>query len=234
MQTYRNQYTAGTYDRIANCQRVLSEANPNFEYYDNFKDMDSPVDIRCKACGHVFTRSLITLRHRNKVHECPNCKAEAKRKQNEQLKADREVENIKARTDRKANRRLAMKAVQISMKRCPVCGDVFLDGRTYCSDRCRNQNKWNMKDGYRHQFPLPEVYERAEGICYICGGLCDWNDKIVRNGVIIYGDYYPSRDHVYPKSKGGANAWDNIKLAHRICNSRKSDSPLVENEICNA
>ena len=228
MQTYRNQYTAGTYDRIANCQRILSEANPNFEYAGGFKNVDSPVDIRCKVCGHVFTKSLISLRHRNKVHECPNCKAEEKQKQKQREQEERRIKAADDREDKKVARMFARPFVQQSFKQCPICGGFFYGGRVYCSERCRNQNKWNMKDGYRYQFPLPEVYERAEGICYICGGLCDWNDKVERNGVTVYGDLYPSRDHVQPKSKGGANTWENIKLAHRICNSRKSDSPLVE------
>ncbi len=84
-----------------------------------------------------------------------------------------------------------------------------------------------MKDGYRHLFPLEDVYRKDNGICYICGKVCDWNDYTERNGVIIYGDNYPSRDHVIPKSKGGGNTWDNIRLAHRLCNSRKRDRPLV-------
>lgn len=228
MQTYHNQYTDGTFDRIANCQRVLTAANPDFKYAGGFIDMDSPVKIRCKACGHEFTRSMIGIRHLSKKHECPNCKAEKKREQNEQRKAERKAEAIKAKAERKLDRILSLNSIQVSMKQCPVCGGVFVGNKIYCSERCRNQNKWNMKDGYRHLFPLPEVYERNKGVCHICGDLCDWNDKIEKDGVTVYGDLYPSRDHVQPKSKGGVNSWDNIKLAHRICNSRKSDGPLVK------
>ena len=83
-----------------------------------------------------------------------------------------------------------------------------------------------MKDGYRYKFSLKELYKREHGICYICGGLCRWDDKQIVNEVIVYGNEYPSRDHVIPKSKGGENSWENIRLAHRICNSRKRDIPL--------
>lgn len=86
-----------------------------------------------------------------------------------------------------------------------------------------------MKDGYRYKFGLKELYDRDAGVCYICGGLCDWEDKQAVNGVWIYGNNYPSRDHVIPKSKGGENSWDNLRLAHRLCNSRKRDIPLSEN-----
>ena len=31
--------------------------------------------------------------------------------------------------------------------------------------------------------------------------------------------------HVIPKSKGGVNDWNNIRLAHRSCNAKKSTAP---------
>lgn len=226
MQTYHNQYTDGSFDRIANCQRVLTAANPNFEYVGGFVDMDSLVDIRCKACGHEFTRSMSGLRHLNKKHECPNCKAEKKRRVKEQQKAERARLAEEKRKDQKIAKMYAKSSVQVTMKQCPVCSGLFIGNRTYCSTKCQHQNHWAMKEGYRNFFPLKEVYERDNGICYLCGGLCDWNDKTEVNGFIVYGNMYPSRDHVIPKSKGGVNSWENIRLAHRICNSLKQDSPL--------
>ena len=32
-----------------------------------------------------------------------------------------------------------------------------------------------------------------------------------------------SKDHIIPLAKGGEHSWDNIQLAHRICNSLKAD-----------
>lgn len=119
---------------------------------------------------------------------------------------------------------------QMTLKQCPICGNCFValnDNQKYCSYKCRDRNKWTMVDGYRYQFPLDEVYKRDNGICYICGKVCDWNDYAERNGMIIYGDNYPSRDHVIPKSKGGGDSWDNIRLAHRLCNTHKGAHPPV-------
>ena len=52
--------------------------------------------------------------------------------------------------------------------------------------------------------------------CQICGMFCDptANPKSA---------LYPSIDHIVPMHKGGGHTWDNVQLAHRICNSNKRD-----------
>lgn len=73
---------------------------------------------------------------------------------------------------------------------------------------------------------LGKLYERDKGICKICGGLCDYNDYEIRGNTIIVGNSYPSIDHITPLSKGGSHTWDNVQLAHKQCNSIKSDKTL--------
>lgn len=51
----------------------------------------------------------------------------------------------------------------------------------------------------------------------------DSEDYTVDGDVFIAGNWYPSIDHVIPISKGGRHSWDNVKLAHRLCNSVKSN-----------
>lgn len=235
-----NQYTDGTFDRIENCKRIIARYNPELEYVGNFKDVDSPVDVRCKVCGYVFSRSLISFRKHDRKINCPACEEVRKQKEKEQKQIAEEqarIERLKQseqrRRERKIERMLAKSHTQSAMKFCPVCNTVFVGSNTYCSEHCRNQNKWMMKEGYRHKFPLEELYKRDNGICYLCGKPCDLNDKHVVNGVVVYGNNYPSRDHVIPKSQGGENSWDNLKLAHRLCNSLKSDSPIVNRtDVC--
>jgi hypothetical protein len=43
-----------------------------------------------------------------------------------------------------------------------------------------------------------------------------------------FGTGYLSRDHIIPKSKGGADIWMNVVTACRKCNQRKSDKTLKE------
>lgn len=228
MQVYHNQYTDGTFDRIENCKRIIEKNHPSLEYFGGFKDVDSPVDVRCKTCGHVFSRSMITLRHPKKNTVCPACDDVRKQQEKEAARLKQLEVSAKNHRSKMADKMLAKSHTQSSMKICPICNSVFIGRKKYCSEHCANQNRWMMKEGYRHKFPLDELYQRDGGICYLCGGLCDWEDKTEVDGVVVYGNYYPSRDHVIPKSKGGENSWENLRLAHRICNSLKWDSPLSE------
>lgn len=223
--TEGNQYTGSDFDRVANAIRHINERTPQFEYAGNYTGVDGYADIRCKTCGTVTRKSFVAIRHGTAICEvCRHTEIEERRQRAErQRRAEQESRAARVRYNK-----IKRTAYQISMKQCPICGALFSADKIYCSVKCRNQNKYNLKDGYRHLYPLEEVYKRDKGVCYICGGKCDWNDLEERNGVVVYGNLYPSRDHVVPKSKGGANSWENIRLAHRICNSLKADSPLVK------
>ena len=50
--------------------------------------------------------------------------------------------------------------------------------------------------------------------CWFCGRCMDADDRTL--------------EHLVPKSKGGPNTLDNYVLAHRSCNNRAADMPLVE------
>lgn len=111
---------------------------------------------------------------------------------------------------------------------CENCGEVYQaisPLSKYCSKKCM---KKALKQ--RHKDPdadksltLKRLSIRDNNICRICGEPVDWNDYKVVDGITICGDRYPSKDHIYPKSKGGPTKWNNMQLAHRICNSRKRD-----------
>lgn len=205
-----------TDDEVA---RFIKERLPQFEYAGNYTGCDGTADIRHLACGIVATRSMITIRHRNV--KCRVCE----QKEKERIKQEAlELKQFEAE-ERKRQQFWSRSFNQIEMKQCPTCRAFFIGKNKYCSDKCAHHNKWHMKDGYRKLFPLKEVYKRDGGICYLCGKPCDWDDFFVKDGVIIYGNNYPSRDHVVPKSKGGANDWENIRLAHRGCNAKKHTAP---------
>lgn len=65
---------------------------------------------------------------------------------------------------------------------------------------------------------LKRVLRRDHGICQICGGAVDVCDKVGNR----IGGRYPTIDHIIPISKGGAHIWENVQLAHMICNSHKN------------
>ena len=59
------------------------------------------------------------------------------------------------------------------------------------------------------------VFEKHQGICYICGVTTHWN---------LEGSWDPllaNVDHIHPVSKGGQHTWENVALACQLCNTRK-------------
>lgn len=136
---------------------------------------------------------------------------------------------------------------------CEICGKPYMV-REYvescglkqardngvCSDECRRaKNKAVIKaahkgrqDSHRHRavkyggaydpsVTLKKLVERDGLRCAICGEMCEWNDHSWSK---YSGPMYPSIDHIIPMSKGGGHTWDNVQVAHIICNAEKGDS----------
>lgn len=230
----RNQYTNGTFDRIENCKRIIESTNPNLEYFGGFKDTDSPVDVRCKTCGHVFSRSMITLRHKRTT--CPACEEAKKQQEAEAKKKIKEDELAKKKEASRITKIKKAKSIQLTMKVCECCGEVFVSSgcrNKYCSEICSKRvmnaiNKDRRLKKLRAQIKdrgitLEGLVERDNCRCALCGELCDVNDYYYRGSTFIAGESYPSIDHIVPLSMGGEHSWNNIQLAHRNCNTRKSN-----------
>lgn len=60
------------------------------------------------------------------------------------------------------------------------------------------------------------VAERDNHTCHICG---EWVSA-----------HEMSLDHVVPLARGGEHTYSNIKLAHKVCNSRKGSRLLDSSE----
>lgn len=116
---------------------------------------------------------------------------------------------------------------------CARCGAEFSpvrDNQRFCSDDCRRKQSHEVNDIKRKRLEkkqavddisLNDVFVKFGGICYLCGGKCDYNAVRIVNGVPHALGDYPSREHIRPLSKGGLHTWDNIQLAHVKCNSSK-------------
>lgn len=128
--------------------------------------------------------------------------------------------------------------------KCRECGKHYTDNilnSAGCSVECKN--KWSNRINYMRRYTLKKVNGRRDwdisverlckrdsNKCHLCSNKVDKLDKHTNDkGYEVYGDYYPSVDHVIPLAKGGTHTWDNVKLAHRICNSYKSDSESTNN-----
>lgn len=183
------------------------------------------VRLKCKTCGYEFTKmrtSFCGENGRNKTH-CPECdrlKREAKQKQIDKLKEERERE-----------RALAITAEQLSFNICPVCKKLFREKRKYCSRQCykkecrrrhRHMRRVHIKSQLiDRDITLERLAERDNNMCWLCNGTVDWNDYVMIDDSFIAGERYPSIDHIIPLSKDGTHAWQNVKLAHFGCNRDK-------------
>lgn len=200
-----------------------------YEYMGGYTNTDGYVRVRCLKCGAVFERSMVSVRHLKPIH-CPGC---AELEKEEQQKAE-EAKRIQAKQERlrvaEEKKREAEAKRRAKLHKCPVCGELTTRPK-YCSATCSHKASNTSRDAKRRikiknamvdkDITIERLYERDNGICYLCGCVCDWDDKVTKGETVICGDMYPSIDHVVPLSKGGSHSWQNVKLAHRICNTLK-------------
>ena len=129
---------------------------------------------------------------------------------------------------------------------CVECGTPFYNPHPLtltCSPLCskrrknrikqlRNSKRLNEHNIVDKDITVQKLFNKYDGICYLCGKECDFNDKVItEEGYTIVGKTYPSIEHVIPISKGGMHSWDNVKLAHHYCNALKSDKYIFKNKM---
>lgn len=227
-------------------RELIAEVMPSVEYVGGYTNTTGNVVLLCPECHTEVERTWQMTR--KGYFFCQLCgyrlspnNAEQKRLrkklERESAKAAEREERFRELAARKAERD-RLKAEEIERKRlarlheCPVCGTIT-GRKLYCSTACANKAENAKKEIKRRNkvaavmidtdITVHGLYKRDRGICYICGMTCQLDDYIVRDGTTICGDYYLSIDHVVPLAKGGKHSWSNVRLAHRICNSKKGD-----------
>lgn len=169
----------------------------------------------CSYCGQPFVAELKTGRFSKHKKFCSKDCAKKQAKKNEN-----EARREKYATDE--NYRLTILTKHSEYSRSEQGKKVIQGHKLARDERIKNTTEVDS------HINLKELYERDNGICWICGKSCDWNDKELRisesghNYLATFGDY-PSIDHVIPLSKYGTHTWDNIRLAHKRCNIKKSN-----------
>lgn len=178
-----------------------------FEYISGYESNNTKsfIVIRCKECGHIRERSRTEI-----------------------FQGDNIICNVCG-----ANR----KGVCVGV--CAECGTEFKQysvRQTLCK-QCHDKQVKQKRNAYHearerkarangkidYSITLSKLIERDNHICQLCGRLVDETDYTYINDTFIAGNNYPSIDHIKPLSKGGVHQWDNVQLAHRLCNSLKCD-----------
>jgi hypothetical protein len=215
--------------------------NERKEYAKNYRKID-------KVCVHC-NNSFSVDKYSDKT-VCDSCVIRIKE---ENKQAEKEVKLLAKNLSKELNKINKYRQKIISTqgkikdrtKVCLSCGGTFIGKsvlNSYCSPKCRGRAENKRKEickGKRGELilsngnvdkdiSLERLIHRDNNTCYLCGESCDSSDyTMTSEGYHIAGNYYPSIDHVIAIANGGTHTWDNILLAHRICNSVKSDKTLV-------
>ena len=210
-----NNVTSKENIRCSNCDRILREKNRETKESEKnrlalekqTRFLNGEYTITCSYCGEKFNTN-------NKRKFCTDiC-------QDNYLKTNRYK--------------------RYKMIECEDCGEKFI---TVNADKCKScikkaetrrkeisrRTKIKQNGIVNWDISLNKLYKKYRGVCAICGEKCDFNDCYYDNNTFIAGNKYPSVDHMVPIAKGGTHTWDNVQLAHRYCNSIKSDK-FVEND----
>lgn len=105
---------------------------------------------------------------------------------------------------------------------CPECGGPFVTTRPvvrFCSQVCRKRSERRYSRARRRAArrsgePVKHavVAKRDNWLCHLCGGLVTREDW--------------SLDHLVPIAHGGSHTYDNVALAHFLCNSKRGAKEL--------
>ena len=213
-------------------KQVVADRCEGFVYVGNYTGSDGTADIKCEACGNITTRAWITIKQ-GRVRCCVCEKREAEQR-TEQKRLKAEDEKKRKAVQAYFVKQARFKSKQLEMRVCLHCGKTFFstnEREMYCSPKCaratnnsikKDRRLRKLKDvNYDSTISLPRVFDRDNGVCYLCGEPCDWDDYEGRDGAFIVGKRYPSIDHVVALHDGGLHTWDNVRLAHHWCNSCK-------------
>lgn len=176
-------------------------------------------------------------------------------KEIEKRKARQEAERIAKNPLGLSYYQLSIQEKYDVVRVCEVCGNEYTirdrmtkEGLKYCTDsgccsrfctkkRARIKRRaGGFNDNHRHRakiygceydgsVTLKKLIKRNGLRCAICGEMCDPNDH---EWTDYNGPKQPTIDHIIPMSKGGGHVWNNVQVAHAICNSIKRDSLEVE------
>lgn len=203
-----------------------------FEYVSGFDGCLSKIKIVCLTCGAETEIIADSIRERHKT-TCPNCKRlekEKTRQQAELQKARKDLIKALNKVLKQKEKELEEK-IPLSETKCKYCGKMFVPknrGNKVCPT-CKNSRKDRRFGKHHSHITWQKIWERDNHTCWLCGKECNPNDyeiKIGKDGkpVTVVGGTFPSVDHIVPVFNGGQDTFDNVRLAHQSCNTKRGVS----------
>lgn len=232
-------------------QRLAYELNVlGFDYLGGYDGKKSRVKTKCQKCGEVVERVAAgILKDGATCRNCRRIEAEKlarekeiKKKQREALRALINPLGLSAYQLEKERKLDEVHTCKVCGRQYTVrqymesCGLSLYSDAGYCSKTCKYLRTRSKANESRKKHPrenknhydrarklglprdrgitLRKLIERDGLYCAICGMACIYSGD-------SKSDLYPSIDHIIPMKKGGGHTWDNVQVAHRICNSIK-------------
>lgn len=207
-------------------QNRLDEATGGLlEYLGGYVCKDLSIRVRCRKCGHEFENTFHYLTQG--FRGCRFCRQEERY---QKRKAEIEATRKKREEISERRRERLEQQKRDRVHQCPICGKTVTKFK-YCSAACRQKARQRIHDLERRirmieqlvddDITLEAVYRKYNGVCQLCGCVCDWDDHYTKNGYFVAGKTYPSIDHIIPLSKGGEHSWNNVQLTCCACNIKK-------------
>lgn len=241
---HRNAQTAEmslSYDEVS--RKIEELTTSAWQYVGGYENYKSTIEIKCSRCGNILRLSADRAFRKGEPIACKHCAQVEKEKQAAEASARKAYKRRIAALQRSIEKEIKnfSEKLEAEYRECADCGLLFYSSTAKkrcqeCGEKARAISK--RKDNARREVKrraklsaamvdkdinLVDLFKKSNGVCYLCGKPCDIEDRREANGTIICGDMYPSIDHVIPLARGGQHSWNNVRLAHRICNSLKSD-----------
>lgn len=211
-------------------QNRINTKSSKMVYIGGYEDCESTLYLYCDDCGQPFKWSAENLRKNRRSIRCTNCAHIISNAD------DKERKQIQERNKREKQEAIIQRRLEAKKSVCAYCGKDFMKskyGTVYCSAECRKK-----ADNRQHELrkrlkrrttmcdrgiTIERIIKRDGNKCWLCNKAVDYNDYTIKGNHFVAGRNYPSLDHVVALANGGQHTWDNVRLAHRQCNTLKND-----------
>jgi len=184
----------------AKCRRKAS---------DSFKPKNDLVEKTCPSCQRPFTTFLTKQKYCSAL-----CRRDKALDSTSWPRTWNRTNEMFESTCQDCNAFVSKATRFGKIIRCDLCRGKA----TSAKNRLKNTKRRQMYMGHRITV---EALAIRDGLnCYLCNE--DIDLAIPRNS-----EWGATIEHILPRSRGGMDTWDNVKLAHWICNNTKSDK-LIE------
>ena len=171
-------------------------------------------DVPCAVCGKLMWSGTGSLPPGEAT--CRACRAEASRR-------GRPCVDCGDVKPGRAKKRCPKCSIAHYAKTAEPCTVRTCERPTLAKAMCSTHYSWYWRALFgstsgKGTWILPErrlsIYERDGWLCGICGDPVDRDADALAN-------LAPSLDHIVPRSLGGGHESENLRTAHRVCNSRR-------------